>query len=339
MNLEINSEQDSWLENSLKYLNFGRTAKQEKLRIESSQRSFFRITSLDHNSLILMVVPHGIDESVSSFVDKAAIFKKYSVNVPNVYSYDLELGLILVEDFGDKIYQYNLQEDPDYFYEKAINELVNIQSIKKDINSFNRLDQKLLSENWILFEDFFYKNFLELSDNNILSLIKDKYEFVCGELLNQPQVICHYDFECRNLILTSSGKTGVLDFQDALNGPIGLDLASLFKDLYYEWPQERLLKWYKIYLIKIKENLGIELKYETLVKYIDFASIQRQVRILGKLSQVFVELDRKERLKDFPTLLAFLINTSAKYDELRNLSNGMTDLKNPLQNKMESVLI
>ena len=80
-----------------------------------------------------MIVPHGIDESVRSFVDKAAIFKKYSVNVPNVYSYDLELGLILVEDFGDKIYQYNLQEDPDYFYEKAINELVNIQAIKKNI--------------------------------------------------------------------------------------------------------------------------------------------------------------------------------------------------------------
>ena len=98
------------------------------------------------------------------------------------------------------------------------------------------------------------------------------------------------------------------------------------------------MKWYKIYLNKIEENLGIELKYETLVKYIDFAGIQRQVRILGKLSQVFVELDRKERLKDFPTLLGFLINTSAKYDELRNLSIGMTDLKNPLQNKMESVL-
>ena len=140
MNLEINSEQDSWLKNSLKYLNFGRIAKQEKLRIESSQRSFYRITSKDYNSIILMVVPHGIDESVRSFVDKAEIFKKYSVNVPNVYSYDLKLGLILVEDFGDNIYQYNLQEDPDYFYEKAINELVNIQSIKKDIKNFNRLD-------------------------------------------------------------------------------------------------------------------------------------------------------------------------------------------------------
>ena len=339
MNLEINSEQDSWLKNSLKYLNFGRIAKQEKLRIESSQRSFFRITSKDYNSIILMVVPHGIDESVRSFVDKAEIFKKYGVNVPNVYSYDLKLGLILVEDFGDNIYQYNLQEDPDYFYEKAINELVNIQSIKKDVENFNRLDQKLFSDNWILFEDFFYKSFLELSDYNILSSIKDKYEFVCSELLDQPQVICHYDFECRNLILTPSGKAGVLDFQDALNGPIGLDLASLFKDLYYEWPQERVSKWYKIYLNKIKENLGIELKYETLVKYIDFASIQRQVRILGKLSQVFAELDRKERLKDFPTLLGFLINTSAKYDELSSLSNAMTDLKNPLQNKMESVLI
>ena len=313
MNLEINSEQDSWLKNSLKYLNFGRIAKQEKLRIESSQRSFYRITSKDYNSIILMVVPHGIDESVRSFVDKAEIFKKYSVNVPNVYSYDLKLGLILVEDFGDNIYQYNLQEDPDYFYEKAINELVNIQSIKKDVKNFNRLDQKLFSDNWILFEDFFYKSFLELSDYNILSSIKDKYEFVCSELLDQPQVICHYDFECRNLILTPSGKAGVLDFQDALNGPIGLDLASLFKDLYYEWPQERVSKWYKIYLNKIKENLGIELKYETLVKYIDFASIQRQVRILGKLSQVFEELDRKERLKDFPTLLGYLINTCLLY--------------------------
>ena len=338
MNLEINSEQDSWLENSLKYLNFGRIARQERLRIESSQRNFYRITSNENNSLILMVVPHGIDESVRSFVDKAAIFKKYSVNVPNVYSYDLKLGLILVEDFGDNIYQYNLKEDPDYFYEKAINELVNIQSIKKDIKNFNRLDQKLFGDNWILFENFFYKSFLELSDKSILSSIKDKYEFVCSELLHQPQVICHYDFECRNLILTPSGKAGVLDFQDALKGPIGLDLASLFKDLYYEWPQERVSKWYKIYLNKIKENLGIELKYETLVKYIDFASIQRQVRILGKLSQVFEELDRKERLKDFPTLLGYLINTSAKYDELSDLSIGMTDLKIPLQNKMEAVL-
>ena len=71
MNLEINSEQDSWLKNSLKYLNFGRIAKQEKLRIESSQRSFYRITSKDYNSIILMVVPHGIDESVRSFVEKA----------------------------------------------------------------------------------------------------------------------------------------------------------------------------------------------------------------------------------------------------------------------------
>ena len=338
MNLEINSEQDSWLENSLKYLNFGRIARQERLRIESSQRNFYRITSNENNSLILMVVPHGIDESVRSFVDKAAIFKKYSVNVPNVYSYDLKLGLILVEDFGDNIYQFNLLEDPDYFYEKAINELVNIQSIKKDIKNFDRLDQKLFGDNWMLFEDFFYKSFLELSDKSILFSIKDKYEFVCSELLHQPQVICHYDFECRNLILTPSGKAGVLDFQDALKGPIGLDLASLFKDLYYEWPQERVSKWYKIYLNKIKENLGIELKYETLVKYIDFASIQRQVRILGKLSQVFEELDRKERLKDFPTLLGYLINTSAKYDELRNLSIGMIDLKNPLQNKMEAVL-
>ena len=122
-----------------------------------------------------------------------------------------------------------------------------------------------------------------MSDKKLLNQIKEGYKFVCNQLSLQPEVICHYDFECRNLIYTKDKKAGILDFQDAVIDPIGLDLASLFKDLYYDWPEEKIVDWYSKYNEKLKRILNIELNLESLVKFIDFASIQRQVRILGKV--------------------------------------------------------
>ena len=154
---------------------------------------------------------------------------------------------------------------------------------------------------------------------------------------DRPKVVCHYDFECRNLIFTSNKRAGILDFQDALIGPIGLDLASLFKDLYYNWSEEKIHYWYKTYITKVKKKLGLELSFELLVKFIDFASIQRQIRILGKLSQVYQQLNRKERIKDFPRLLNYLVETSSSYAELKNMSFAISSLQDALNKKMDKI--
>ena len=336
MSLEISVSQNNWLLKSFKDGGFGNITSTSQLRIESSQREFFRVKSIKR-SLILMVVPAGIDESVSLFVTKGRFLKKNKVNVPEIFAYDENLGLILVEDFGDNLYQFNLDNSPDLYYEQAINELIKIQSSNKDDIFLKSLNEEIFDMNWELFEKDFYRNFLALSDEKLLHKIKKNYNFVCSQLENQPKVVCHYDYECRNLIFTSSKKAGILDFQDALIGPIGLDLASLFKDLYYEWPEEKIHNWYKIYISKIKKKLGLELSFELLVKFIDFASIQRQIRILGKLSQVYQQLSREERIKDFPRLIDYLVETSSRYVELENLSFAISSLREPLENKMDKI--
>lgn len=336
MSLEISVSQNNWLLKSFKESGFGNITSTSQLRIESSQREFFRVKSIKR-SLILMVVPAGIDESVSLFVTKGRFLKKNKVNVPEIFAYDENLGLILVEDFGDNLYQFNLDNSPDLYYEQAINELIKIQSSNKDDIFLKSLNEEIFDMNWELFEKDFYRNFLALSDEKLLHKIKKNYNFVCSQLENQPKVVCHYDYECRNLIFTSSKKAGILDFQDALIGPIGLDLASLFKDLYYEWPEEKIHNWYKIYISKIKKKLGLELSFELLVKFIDFASIQRQIRILGKLSQVYQQLSREERIKDFPRLIDYLVETSSRYVELENLSFAISSLREPLENKMDKI--
>tara|TARA_B100000989_G_scaffold92368_1_gene66826 strand:+ start:367 stop:1383 length:1017 start_codon:yes stop_codon:yes gene_type:complete len=336
LSLEISVSQNNWLLKSFKESGFGNITSTSQLRIESSQREFFRVKSIKR-SLILMVVPAGIDESVSLFVTIGRFLKKNKVNVPEIFAYDENLGLILVEDFGDNLYQFNLDNSPDLYYEQAINELIKIQSSNKDDIFLKSLNEEIFDMNWELFEKDFYRNFLALSDEKLLHKIKKNYNFVCSQLENQPKVVCHYDYECRNLIFTSSKKAGILDFQDALIGPIGLDLASLFKDLYYEWPEEKIHNWYKIYISKIKKKLGLELSLELLVKFVDFASIQRQIRILGKLSQVYQQLSREERIKDFPRLIDYLVETSSRYVELENLSFAISSLREPLENKMDKI--
>ena len=336
MNLEISVPQNNWLLKSFEDNGFGNITSISQLRIESSQREFFRVKS-KKNSLILMIVPPGIDESVYLFVSKGKFFKKNKVNVPEIFAYDENLGLILVEDFGDTLYQFNLDNSPDLYYEQAIDELIKIQSSYKDDNFFKPLNKKVFDMNWNLFEKNFYKNFLDMSDDKLLNKIKKNYDVVCNQLETQPKVVCHYDYECRNLIFTSSKRAGILDFQDALIGPIGLDLASLFKDLYYEWSEERIHSWYKSYISKVKKKFDLELSFESLVKFIDFASIQRQIRILGKLSQVYQQLNREERIKDFPRLINYLVETSSRYTELENLSFAISSLQGPLNKKMERI--
>ena len=285
-----------------------------------------------------MVVPAGIEESVNAFSKKSKIFKLNDVNVPNIYSLNESLGLILVEDFGDELYQFNLSnEKADLYYDLAINELIKIQSLELDKDIFAYFDEKLLLNNWSLFEDFFINVFLENKiDDKSLETLKESYEKISLNLLNQPQVICHYDFECRNLIFKNN-QTGVLDFQDALIGPIGLDLASLFKDLYFFWPEEKILTWYKNYQKKMEQKLELNISLNNLIEFVDYCSIQRQFRILGKLSKVYLDLNRTNRIDDFPVLLNYMINTSGAYEELKPISKILLPLTKILRQRIAKI--
>ena len=285
-----------------------------------------------------MVVPRGIDESIESFYTKAEIFKKANVNVPDIYFKNEALGLLIVKDFGDDVLQFYLnKQNSNKLIKLAIEQIHKIEVIELDKSVF--LDfEKITENNLNLFKRFFLEEFLNAPELQILKEeIDEFYSLIISELKDYPQVISHYDFESRNLMSLSEEKIGVIDFQDALIGPLGIDLASLFKDLYIEWTDEEISNWLDFYVENSQIAKSASLKSKDVRRMIDFASLQRQTRILGKLSQVFLKLNRSERLKDFKTILNYLMNTSSEYYETKRYSDFFKNLIPILEQRLKTL--
>ena len=285
-----------------------------------------------------MVVPRGIDESIESFYTKAKIFKKANVNVPDIYFKNEALGLLIVKDFGDDVLQFYLnKQNSNKLIKLAIEQIHKIEVIELDKSIF--LDfEKITENNLNLFKRFFLEEFLNAPELQILKEeIDEFYSLIISELKDHPQVISHYDFESRNLMSLSEEKIGVIDFQDALIGPLGIDLASLFKDLYIEWTDEEISNWLDFYVENSQIAKSASLKSKDVKRMIDFASLQRQTRILGKLSQVFFKLNRFERLKDFKTILNYLMNTSSEYYETKRYSDFFKNLIPILEQRLKKL--
>ena len=334
---DISAESLSWISESIGISKADILATGEKLRIESSQRTFFRIPFNDKSS-ILMVVPAGIDESIESFYTKAKIFKKANVNVPDIYYKNDTLGHLIVEDFGDDVLQFYLnKKNSNKLIKLALEQIHKIEIIELDKNIFSNFEN-ITENNLNLFKEFFLKEFLEASELEALKEeIDEFYSILISELKNHPQVINHYDFESRNLMALPKEKIGVIDFQDALIGPLGIDLASLFKDLYREWTKEEISNWLDFYVENSQIAKKASLKSIDVKRMIDFASLQRQIRILGKLSQVFLELKRSERLKDFKTILKYLMNTSSEYTETKKYKDFFKNLIPILEQRLKTL--
>ena len=335
--VDISAEYLNWVSESIGISNKELLSKGEKLRIESSQRTFFRIPYKNKSS-ILMVVPRGIDESIESFYTKAEIFKKANVNVPDIYFKNEALGLLIVKDFGDDVLQFYLnKQNSNKLIKLAIEQIHKIEVIELDKSVF--LDfEKITENNLNLFKRFFLEEFLNAPALQILKEeIDEFYSLIISELKDYPQVISHYDFESRNLMSLSEEKIGVIDFQDALIGPLGIDLASLFKDLYIEWTDEEISNWLDFYVENSQIAKSASLKSKDVKRMIDFASLQRQTRILGKLSQVFLKLNRSERLKDFKTILNYLMNTSSEYNETKRHSDFFRNLMPILEQRLKTL--
>ena len=334
---DISAESLKWVSESIGVSNEDILSKGQKLRIESSQRTFFRIPFKDKSS-ILMVVPEGIDESIESFYTKAKIFKQANVNVPDIHFKNDSLGHLIVEDFGDDVLQFYLnKKNSNKLIKLAIDQIHKIEVIELDKDIFSDFE-KVTVNNLNLFKKFFLEEFLELPElESSKEEIHEFYSIIISEIRDYPQVINHYDFESRNLMSLSEEKIGVIDFQDALIGPLGIDLASIFKDLYIDWTKEEIVNWLDFYVEKSQIVKSASLKSIDVKRMIDFASLQRQTRILGKLSQVFLELKRSERIKDFKTILKYLMNTSSEYTETKKYSDLFKNLIPTLEQRLKTL--
>ena len=326
---EIKKKLFNWSNASLEELHQPIALSIKPLREEASFRRYFRLKRRE-DSIIGVYYPPEM-ESNKEFIFFSKYFKERNINVPEILNFDLQQGFILLEDFGDDLYEFKLNaSNRKELYELAIKELIKIHSCK-DTKNIQRLTKENSTAQMKLFEEWFLEGLLGFNiSTEIKSLLNAVYGLIETILFDQPQVLCHFDFESRNLILLPNGGVGVLDYQDAILGPIFLDPVSLLKDLNCISNRKEIISFLKIYTSKAcEENLLPKMKERDYLRYFDFTGLQRQLRILGTLSRLHLRDKKSYRLPDLIKTLDFLLETSSNYTELKDFNNFLKDIISP----------
>jgi N-acetylmuramate 1-kinase len=285
---------------------------------DASFRRYFRLTR-GADTYIIMDAPPDKEDS-GPFVRVAQQLASLGLNVPLILARDLDRGLLLLSDLGSRQY---LDELPatgaaEQLYGDALDALVHMQTAPPqtwaDIAAY---DHVLLHREMELMPEWFLQRHLGLHiDAAARSLLNDLFAALSQVALAQPVSFVHRDYHSRNLLLTSEDNPGILDFQDAVRGPITYDLASLLKDCYIAWPTAKVRVW----ALSFREQLmsaGFPLQAgeADFMRWFDLMGLQRHIKVLGIFARLFYRDGKSQYLKDLPRVLNYVRETAGLYPE------------------------
>jgi aminoglycoside/choline kinase family phosphotransferase len=282
---------------------------------DASFRRYFRFTQ-GENSWIAMDAPPE-KEDCSSFVHIARHWFEQGIRVPEIVALDLEKGFILLTDFGDSLLLSALQ--PEYpnpaqgqhYYSKAMFVLDRIQKLDADQANLPRYDAELLQREMALFRDWLLDAKLGIALTHTESqALQDCFDFLMQRAQAQPQVVVHRDYHARNLMICEDDELGVLDFQDAVIGPITYDLVSLLRDCYIVWPEEDVQLWCREFYSLITQYRGKIGSFEQFKEDFDLMGLQRHIKVAGIFARLSLRDGKHAYLKDIPRTLNYIIKVA-----------------------------
>lgn len=289
---------------------------------DASFRRYFRV-SVNGETFIAMDAPPP-QENCAPFLHAAEVFAHAAVPVPGIFAYDLQQGFILLADLGDTTYLQALTETPDRadeLYSDAIDVLIRLQQASTPA-VFPSYDRMLLLQELQLFPQWYLEKHLGIDLSQKQKAILDStFDLILANNLAQPQVYVHRDYHSRNLMVATPNP-GVLDFQDAVYGPITYDLVSLFKDAYIWWEEAQILDWMIHYWVKARQA-GLPVAEDFSVFYLDFEwmGVQRHLKVLGIFARLCHRDHKTNYLQDMPNVMRHLRKTCQRYRELHALFN------------------
>jgi aminoglycoside/choline kinase family phosphotransferase len=300
----------------------------EAASTDASFRSYFRVSESNRTYILMDAPPKK--ESIQPFIDVANRLMKAQVNSPKIYAFDIELGVILMHDFGSTTYLDAINKgNAIKLYGDAASALISIQK-NVDTKKMQHYDKSKLYEEMNLFVDWYLLKYKKISISKTdRSILDNFFKLIANRVSIQPKVFVHRDFHSRNLMFLTNTKLnpGILDFQDALIGPITYDLVSLLKDAYVEWDEEFIIDQSVRYWHKAKkENLPIQDDFSEFYEDFELMGVQRHLKVLGIFSRLSIRDKKNQYLDDIPLVEKYLWNTISRYKEffpLRNLLNKL----------------
>ncbi len=302
---------------------------------DASFRRYFRVTFNDGTAIVMDAPPP--QEDCAPFLHVANLFSAAGVQVPEILAQDVEQGFLLLSDLGNTTFLQALNTDSpspdssiascgrggkdfsDSLYRDAIAALLKIQLASRP-GALPDYDETLLLKELNLFPDWYLARHLQVAIKaDQKAELERIFRLIVQNNLAQPRVFVHRDYHSRNLMVTDCNP-GILDFQDAVYGPITYDLVSLLKDAYIRWDEERILDWLIRYWEQARK-FGLPVASDFTEFYCDFEwmGVQRHIKVLGIFARLNYRDGKSSYLHDMPLVKDYLRKACERYRELNPL--------------------
>lgn len=287
---------------------------------DASFRRYFRVTLADGATRIAMDAPPD-REDCEPFLRLAEQLAAVGLHVPLIHAADPVQGFILLEDLGTVHYLDRLDEaNADRLYGDALAALAVLQSVGPH-QGVPPYDEELLRREMALFPEWLLSRHLQLGlESTEQARLAGSFDLLVESALEQPRVCVHRDYHSRNLLVSESPSPGILDFQDAVLGPVTYDLVSLLKDCYIAWPLERVQGWAMGYFQLAVQSGVLQPSHEArFLRWFDLMGVQRHLKASG----IFARLNHRDGkpgyLADIPRTLGYIVEVAGRYPELADL--------------------
>lgn len=303
----------------------------QSLSGDAGFRRYYRLNS--EPSLLAVYAPVEHEDS-KTFVAIARYLRSQGIQAPEVVAEDFDHGYLLVEDFGDQLFSDQLMLDDgsaNGLYSQAMTTLLRLQLCPvmtipaadgESMLTLPNYDQSRLREEMSLFHEWFLPQLLgySLSDDERM-LLDAVYLQLEGAALQQPQVWVHRDYHSRNLIYREGQPPGVIDFQDAVRGPITYDLVSLLRDCYVRWPPEQVRQWALAYGdMAVESGLMAPVTQNGFMRWFDWMGLQRHLKVLGIFSRLYLRDGKAGYLQDIPLVIRYTLEVASSYPEFADFT-------------------
>ncbi len=296
---------------------------------DASFRRYFRWEG-EGRTFIVMDAPPP-QENCKPFVDIADLLSKSGINVPKIYAEDLKRGFLLLNDLGRKTYLDVMDaENADALFADALDALLAFQQLPMEA-PLPSYDVALLRRELELFPEWYVRRHLGVElDAAQLALWQRVSDRLIDSALAQPKVLVHRDYMPRNLML-SEPNPGVLDFQDAVYGPVTYDVTCLFKDAFLSWPEERVHGWLQSYWVAARKvGIPVQAQFEDFLQASDLMGVQRHLKVIGIFARICHRDGKPRYLADVPRFFAYIEAVLARRPELAELGELLASLRQPV---------
>ena len=314
---------EAWLASTLA----GAASRIEPASADASFRRYFRVF-LEDRTLVAMDAPPEREDS-RPFVHVARLLREAGLNAPEVLAHDLARGFLLLTDLGTRSYLAALEEgaDVDRLFDDATTALVRWQSATR-AGELPEYDEALLARELRLFPDWYLGRHLGVE---LRPAQRESLEALFGAILAanlaEPRVYVHRDYMPRNLMVADPNP-GILDFQDAVHGPISYDVACLFRDAFISWDEERVLDGTIRYWEKARRaGLPVRADFSEFWRDVEWMGVQRHLKVLGIFARLHYRDAKSGYLEDAPRFLGYVRRAVNRYRELAPLGRLLDEVE------------